>query len=147
MDFTELLNERSGGLNRLLGVTFEKVDLDEVIAVLQVGPQHHQPYGLVHGGLYSVLVETVCSAGAGVNAMQRGEIIVGLDNSTSFIRATREGTLRARGTPVHRGRRSQMWKVEITRDDGKLVATGRVRLLCLEAGAKAAGEVLGFKET
>lgn len=145
MDLTKLLNERRGGFNELIGLRFVSVALDEVVAELEVGPQHHQPYGLVHGGLYSAIIETVCSAGAGVVAMTRGQTVVGLENSTSFLKATRDGVLRARAVPLTRGRRSQVWEVEIHNDSGKLAATGRVRILCLNQGATAAGEVVGFK--
>ena len=57
----------------------------------------------------------------------------------------RDGVLRARAVPLTRGRRSQVWEVEIHNDSGKLAATGRVRILCLNQGATAAGEVVGFK--
>ncbi len=91
---------------------------------------HHQPYGVVHGGLYSTLVETLASTGAATWAMANGMAgAMGLSNTTDFLRATRNGVLVGEATPIHRGRNQQIWEVSITREaDGKLVAHGQVRL-------------------
>jgi acyl-coenzyme A thioesterase PaaI-like protein len=67
---------------------------------------------------------------------------VGLENATSFVRAAREGTLRARALPLVRGRRTQVWEARIEDQEGHLLAHGKVRLLCLESGAAMAGEVV-----
>lgn len=91
---------------------------------------HHQPYGVVHGGVYSTLVETLASTGAAVWAMANGmQGAMGLSNTTDFLRATRNGVLVGEATPIHRGRNQQIWEVAIAREaDGKLVAHGQVRL-------------------
>ncbi len=102
--------------------------------------QHLQPHGIVHGGVYAGLVETVASVGAALNVMAHGLTAVGLENHTSFLRAVREGTLRATARPLTRGRRTQVWEATVTDSAGRVAATGRVRLLCLEAGADLAGE-------
>jgi uncharacterized protein (TIGR00369 family) len=65
---------------------------------------------------------------------------VGVENHTSFIRAVRSGRIRVRATPITRGRRSQMWEATARDDQGQIVATGRVRLLCLDPGTELAGE-------
>jgi uncharacterized protein (TIGR00369 family) len=78
-------------------------------------------------------------------AMPKGQTTVGLENTTSFLRAVRSGTLVGTARPLHRGRATQVWEVEIRGDDGKLAATGRVRVLCLEPGTKVAGEAVGMK--
>ncbi len=83
------------------------------------------------------------STGAAIHAMAQGKTSVGLENTTSFVRAVRAGKLLAVATPVHRGSGSQVWEVKITDEAGKLVATGRVRTLSLAPGAKVAGEVVG----
>jgi uncharacterized protein (TIGR00369 family) len=74
--------------------------------------------------------------------MPHGKHAVGLDNHTSFIRATRTGTLHCRATPVTRGRRTQIWDVTVHNDARELAASGRVRLLVLDAGSQVAGEAL-----
>jgi 1,4-dihydroxy-2-naphthoyl-CoA hydrolase len=103
---------------------------DRAVGHITVAPHHHQPYGIVHGGVYCTMVETLASTGAALWAMDQGmEGCVGVSNSTDFIRATREGELEGVATPIHRGRTQQLWLVDVTRrSDGKLVARGQVRL-------------------
>jgi uncharacterized protein (TIGR00369 family) len=73
--------------------------------------------------------------------MPRGQSVVGLENSTSFVRAVRAGAkLHAVSTPVTRGRRTQVWEARVLDAEDKIVATGRVRLLCVEADQQVAGE-------
>lgn len=145
VDVVTMLNAARGGFERALNLTFTKATADEVICEVPVGPHLHQPYGLVHGGVYASIIETVASVGAAVVAMPRGQSAVGLENTTSFLRAVREGKLIGTARPLHRGRQTQVWEVEVRGDDGTLAATGRVRMLCLEAGAKVAGETVALK--
>jgi uncharacterized protein (TIGR00369 family) len=79
--------------------------------------------------------------------MAQGKSVVGMENHTSFLRAVREGTLRAMARPILRGRRSQLWEGSVQDEQGRLVATGRVRLLVLEPEAAIAGERVGVKAT
>jgi uncharacterized protein (TIGR00369 family) len=97
---------------------------------LEISESHHQPYGVVHGGVYCMMVETLASTGAALWAMEHGMGgAMGVSNKTDFIRATTEGVIVGRATPIHRGRTQQLWQVDITREsDGKLVAQGQVRL-------------------
>jgi 1,4-dihydroxy-2-naphthoyl-CoA hydrolase len=144
-DFVTLFNEHLGGFERAIGLLFTKVTPDELVAEAPVGPHLTQPYGLVHGGVYASIVETLGSAGAAIHAMGQGKSSVGLENTTSFVRAVRGGTLRATATPIHRGRGSQVWQVDIRDEAGKLAATGRLRTLTLEPGVSVAGETVGVK--
>lgn len=139
-DFASTLNANLGGFEAQLGMRFLSASPESVTATLEVTPELLQPYGLVHGGVYCSVIETVCSVGAALHAMQRGDNAVGLENHTSFLRAVRSGTLIAHATPLRRGRRSQVWEAEIHDDQERLVASGRVRLLCLEPGASAGGQ-------
>ncbi|MGB9378212.1 MAG: PaaI family thioesterase, partial [Mycobacteriales bacterium] len=84
-------------------------------------------YGIVHGGVHSSLVETAASVGGALWFGERGNV-VGVTNTTHFLRAVREGELRAVATPIHRGRTQQLWLVEIHDDAGRLAARGEVRL-------------------
>ena len=97
---------------------------------IEINETHHQPYGVVHGGVYCTMVETLASTGAALWAMDQGLAgAMGLSNKTDFLRATTEGVLLGRATPIHRGRTQQLWQVDITREsDGRLVAQGQVRL-------------------
>lgn len=139
-DFTETLNQARDGWSAAMAMRFVRATRDAVEAELTIGPQHLQPYGIVHGGVYAGMIETLASSGAAIDAMARGYSVVGLDNHTSFLRATREGKLRGTATPLTRGRRTQLWEGRIVDDEGRLVSTGRVRLLCLEPGVTIAGE-------
>ena len=116
--------------DEVLGTDIYEWTAERVRARIVVGPQHHQPYGIVHGGVYASLVETVASYGAGAAGRALGVAgVVGVSNTTDFLRPHREGPLEAVGTPVFVGRTQQVWTVEITRpSDGKLVARGQVRL-------------------
>ncbi|HWU91285.1 MAG TPA: PaaI family thioesterase [Kofleriaceae bacterium] len=144
-DLVALFNAHRGGFEQTIGLVFTKVERDEVAAEVPVGPHLTQPYGLVHGGVYASIVETLASAGAAIHAMAQGKTSVGLENTTSFLRAVRAGKLIAVATPVHRGRGSQVWEVKITDELGRLAATGRLRTLSLEPGASVAGEVIAVK--
>lgn len=95
-----------------------------------INENHHQPYGVVHGGVYCMMIETLASTGAALWAMDNGMGgAMGVSNKTDFIRATTEGVIVGKATPIHRGRTQQLWQVDITREaDGKLVAQGQVRL-------------------
>lgn len=144
-DFSEMLNAARGGWNTAMGLRFVRATVDEVVAELDVAPIHQQPYGIVHGGVHAGVIETLASTGAALSAGVRGQTVVGLENNTSFIRAVRGGKLRATATPVTRGRKTQVWETRIVDDQGRTVATGRVRLLCLDPGAEIAGETAGVK--
>lgn len=118
------------------GVHFLRASRDEVVAELAIDDRHLQAYGIVHGGVHCGLIETLASVGAALDAMAGGKRVVGLENHTSFIKAARSGTLIGTARPLTRGRRSQVWEVSVVGDDGRLVATGRVRVLCLEPDAE-----------
>lgn len=95
---------------------------------IDAGPDHHTPWGVVHGGLYATAVESAASIGASLAVQEQGMFSVGLSNHTDFVRAHKVGRLDVHAWPVHQGRTGQLWQVDITREDGKLVAQGRVRL-------------------
>ncbi len=134
-----------GGFNQALNLSFVRATENEVVAELPITSDHYQPMGIVHGGVYCAMVETVCSVGAYLGSAAGGYTVVGVDNHTSFLKAQRTGTLRATGRPLVRGRRTQLWEANIENAEGELVATGRVRLICLEAGSRIAGETAAMK--
>jgi uncharacterized protein (TIGR00369 family) len=143
-DIAQWMNNGLSGFDRTMGFRMLRATPDEVILEYDAGEQHHQPYGIVHGGVHSAAVETVCSTGAGLYARIQGQAgVVGVENHTSFLRAVRTGRVRVTGKPLSRGRRSQVWEATARNEEGKIVSTGRVRLLCLEAGSEIAGEKIG----
>ncbi|MBC7680137.1 MAG: PaaI family thioesterase [Pseudorhodobacter sp.] len=123
------------GFDVLLGLTLDEVGPDRVSASFEVRPELHQPYGILHGGVLCSVVETVASVAGAVWFGDRGNV-VGSSNTTNFLRATREGVLTAVALPIHRGRSQQLWEVDITDEQDRLVAKGQVRLANL---AKAEG--------
>ena len=119
---------------RLIGLEILEVGPERVRARLEAGPKHHQPFGILHGGVYCAIVEDVASQGAGRAALERGQPgVVGVANATDFFRSHSEGELVAEGTPMHVGRSAQVWQVVIQRSsDGKRVARGQVRFHVLD---------------
>ncbi|MEM9695584.1 MAG: PaaI family thioesterase, partial [Myxococcota bacterium] len=136
-----------GGFSHTMGFVFTAASPERVVGELEAGPALWQPFGLVHGGVYCAMVETLASVGAAISAMPRGQSVVGLENATSFVRAHREGKLIGVATPLTRGRKTQVWRVEIRNEEGKLVAEGKVRVLCLEAGSEVAGKKVTAQRT
>jgi len=140
-DYSARLNELPEGWLKAMSVTITLATKDEVRAELTVGNEHLQGYGIVHGGVHCGLIESLASIGAALYALPLGKHVVGLENSTSFIRAVRAGTrLHAVSTPITRGKRSQVWEASVLNEEDRVVATGRVRLLCLDADQPLAGE-------
>lgn len=131
----------SGGWAAAMGLTIVKLDKDEVVIEWTVDERHRQPYGLVHGGVHCGVVETACSLGAGMNAQGAG--VVGVENHTSFVRAVRDGKLRAVARPLHVGARAQLWEARIADEQDRLVATGRVRLFRVDAPSRGPRETRG----
>lgn len=135
------MNQAPEGWLQAMGVTITSATQDEVRCELTIGPGHLQSYGIVHGGVHCGVIESLASIGAALFAYPRGQSVVGLENTTSFIRAVRAGAkLHAVATPITRGRRSQVWEARILDAEENIVATGRVRLLCIERDQELAGE-------
>ena len=116
-----------GGFAERTGFAITAASPDEVVLEWDVRPDHHQPYGIVHGGVYCSAIESAASIAAAVWFGERGQV-VGVNNNTDFLRAVTDGHLTARATPLHRGRSQQLWQVAITDDQDGLVARGQVRL-------------------
>ena len=112
-----------------IGLVYTEVTPDGVKAELAVKPTLLQPMGIVHGGVWCSVVESLASVSAYTwLSANGGGNIVGVNNNTDFLRVISSGTVTAVSTPVHRGRRQQLWQITITDDNDKLVARGQVRL-------------------
>jgi 1,4-dihydroxy-2-naphthoyl-CoA hydrolase len=145
VDVSALTSVATGGFDATMGFRTVRASRDEVVLEYEVDEKHLQPYGIVHGGVHCAAVESACSTGAGLNAFERGQAVVGVENHTSFIRAARAGRVRVTATPITRGRRSQVWEATARNDAGEIIATGRVRLLCLDPGSELAGATVATK--
>ena len=131
-EFIDMIRSHSGtGFGGGIGMEYTEVTPDKVVVTVTVGPHLHQPYGIVHGGVYCAIAEEVASIAGAVWLGGEGKV-VGVNNSSDFLRAVTEGTLTATGTPVHRGRSQQLWRVEIEDDRGRTAAVGQVRLANLQ---------------
>lgn len=119
--------ESAGNFQDVLGLEMVEASGDKVVCTCAVKPHLHQPYGILHGGVYCSIVESAASIGGAMWLGDKG-YVVGVVNTTNFIRATREGILTATATPLQRGRTQQLWQVEIVDDAGRLAAHGQVRL-------------------
>jgi 1,4-dihydroxy-2-naphthoyl-CoA hydrolase len=117
----------TGEFVRHLGIELAEATGDRVVAHWDAAPKHHQPYGIVHGGVHCSVVETLASVGAAMWLGDKGQV-VGVNNNTDFYRAVREGRLISTATPLHRGRMQQVWMVETVDGEGRTVARGQVRL-------------------
>jgi uncharacterized protein (TIGR00369 family) len=113
---------------RAAGLQVTEAGPRRVVGFLDLGPRHHTPWGVVHGGVYTTAVESACSVGASTAVLERGQFAVGLANHTDFIRPHREGDLRVEARAIQQGQTQQLWECDITRPDGKLVARGQLRL-------------------
>jgi len=119
---------------RLLDIEFDERSPTRVTGSVAADERHHQPWGLVHGGLYTTVIETFATTGAFEAIKDRGQIAVGVSNTTDFVRPHKRGRLDVVATPVHQGRTQQLWQVEMRRpEDHKLVARGHVRLQNIES--------------
>jgi uncharacterized protein (TIGR00369 family) len=112
-----------------LGMQFESVEPGRVVASIELGPDQHTPWGVVHGGAYTTAIESAASVGASAAVLDRGQFAVGVNNITDFVRPLVRGRVKIVAEPIHQGATQQLWQVTVSRaDDGKLVARGQVRL-------------------
>ncbi len=131
-ELTEMLER---GMGKYLGLRYTEITPDSVRAHWTIRPDMHQPAGLVHGGVYCAVVESLASV-AGTAWLGDTGHVVGVNNNTDFLRAVREGTLHGHAIPLHRGRLQQLWLVNITDEQHRLIARGHVRIQNIIDSAK-----------
>lgn len=121
-----LARAAKGTLIDHLGIEFVKLLPDEVVARMLVKPIHHQPFGILHGGVSVALAESVASIGAWLNLAEGAGKPVGIEINANHISAFKEGTIRACAEPLHRGRTTHVWSVSIRDEDTqKLICVSR----------------------
>jgi uncharacterized protein (TIGR00369 family) len=111
-----------------IGLELEEVSPTRVVGHIELGPGHHTPWGIVHGGVYAAAVESAASLGASSAVYENGQIAVGLTNTTHFLRSLTSGRASVVAVALNQGRTQQLWQVDITEGDGRLVAHGELRL-------------------
>lgn len=122
------LTSKLPGFDRLMGLELLAVSPEEVRGEVAVRPEILQPFGLVHGGVYASMAETLASVGTAAVVMAEGMAAMGMSNNTTFLRSITAGTIHAAGRPRHRGRTTWVWDIDITDDAGRLCATSRVTI-------------------
>ena len=130
----DLLDRES--LLHTLGIALTELAAERVVATMPVTPRVHQPMGFLHGGASVALAESVASIGGALAAP--GRHVFGLEINANHLRPVRAGTLTATGTPLHRGRTTQVWDVRIADEEGRLVCVARCTLAVVDPDRGAA---------
>ena len=112
----------------LYGLEVQSVTEEEALATVPVRDEVKQPMGLVHGGLFASMAESLASMATALAVAKDGKMAMGLSNATSFMRPITEGTVHARARRIHRGRTTWIWDVEITDDADRLCAMTRMTI-------------------
>lgn len=115
-------------LDGTLGFEVLEVTAEAARSRAPVANRLKQPFGLVHGGVYAAMAESLASQATVMGVYEDGNIAVGLSNHTSFMRPVLEGYVNANARRVHRGATTWVWEVELTDDDGRLCALSRVTM-------------------
>ena len=115
-----------------LGIEFLEVGDDFIRARVPVDARTVQPYGLLHGGVSVVLAETLGSCGAAYCALP-GQRVVGLDINANHLKGTTGGWVTGTTRPVHIGRSTQVWAIDLYNDAGELTCVSRITMAVLTA--------------
>jgi 1,4-dihydroxy-2-naphthoyl-CoA hydrolase len=110
------------------GLVVDEASGTRVRGHLDLGAEHHTPWGVVHGGVYTTAVESAASIGATAAVADSAQYAVGLHNATDFLRASTAGRAEVLAEPLQQGRTQQLWLVTITNEQGKELARGQLRL-------------------
>lgn len=120
-----------GGVMSVLDIELVETGPERVTASMPVTPRHHQPFGVLHGGVSVVLAESAASVGAYL-ATPEGYTAVGLEVNANHVRSVRDGRLAAVATPLHTGRTTHVWHVKIHHEDDKLICVSRSTLAIVD---------------
>jgi uncharacterized protein (TIGR00369 family) len=125
--------------NGLVGLAVSEADEHTARGDLPVRRELMQPWGIVHGGVFATIAESLASWATAMVVLGDGQAAMGLSNNTSFLRPIGEGTIHALATRRHRGRTTWVWDVDMTDDQGRLCASSRVTIAVrpIDASARA----------
>jgi uncharacterized protein (TIGR00369 family) len=123
---------RQDGLAELIGIEYTETTPELVRARVEVRDRIRQPFGVVHGGAYSAIAETICSNATWLAVVGEGKLAMGMSNSATFLRPIADGHVNAAARSLHRGRTTWIWDVDMTDDDGRLCALVRVTVAVRE---------------
>ena len=114
-----------------LGIEFVEIGDDYITARVPVDERTRQPYGLLHGGVSVVLAETLGSLGAAMSSPE-GTRAVGLDINANHLRSATSGWVTGTARPVHRGRTTHVWQIELHNEAGEMTCISRITMAILE---------------
>lgn len=136
-----------GGFLGAAGLEVEELTAGRVVGHIELGVEHHTPWGIVHGGVYAAAVESAASLGASAAVEEQGLVAVGLTNTTHFLRRVTSGRVTVTAVPLHQGRTQQLWQVDVNDQSGRLVAHGELRLQNVDMKASQTTERLSQSAT
>jgi 1,4-dihydroxy-2-naphthoyl-CoA hydrolase len=110
------------------GLVIDDVTGSRVSGHIDLDERHHTPWGIVHGGVYTTAVESAASIGASAAVLDRGQVAVGLTNTTHFLRSLGSGRVLVEAVALNQGRTQQLWQVDVKDSTGRSIAHGEVRL-------------------
>ena len=129
----EQLNKGTkNNLSSHLGIEFLEVSPQLIKAKMPVDHRTIQPFGILHGGASVALAETLGSIAAQMNIDQEKFVAVGLDINANHIRSVREGFVYGVTQPIHIGKSTHVWEINITNEDDKLVCISRLTMSIIE---------------
>jgi 1,4-dihydroxy-2-naphthoyl-CoA hydrolase len=130
------INEVLLGFDRHYGLEFVECSESEVRAQVVVREHHKQPAGLLHGGMYAAIAESISSIATAMTVLDDGNVAMGMSNYTTFLRPITKGTVHAHAVRVHRGRTSWLWDVTFSDDGDRVCALTRMTIAVrpLQAG-------------
>jgi 1,4-dihydroxy-2-naphthoyl-CoA hydrolase len=131
----EQLNESMRGFDRLYGLKLLSCTEEEVRAQLPVRDEVKQPMGLIHGGVYASMAESMTSLATALGVLEQGDTAMGLSNNTSFLRPITQGTVHAHAMRLHRGRTTWVWDVRFSDDQDRTCALTRMTIAVRPAAA------------
>ncbi len=124
----ELINAHIQGFDALYGLRYLTCSDEEATATVEVRDELKQPHGLIHGGVYASIAESMASVATAFSVMPEGMMAMGMANATSFLRPITAGSVHARAVRVHRGRSTWVWDVTFTDDEGRTCAVTRMTI-------------------
>jgi 1,4-dihydroxy-2-naphthoyl-CoA hydrolase len=125
-------SHRLPGFDGLYGLELLEVSDEKATGRVVVRDELKQPYGLVHGGVYAAIAETLASIGTAQAVAREGKVAMGLSNQTSFLRPITQGTIDAVAISKHRGRTTWVWEVEMSDQEGRLCVLTRMTVAVRE---------------
>ncbi len=136
---TEINNMGKGTMGEMLGIEFTGIAKDKLTATMPVDHRTVQPYGILHGGASVALAETLGSVAAHLSVDSSKYLTVGLEINANHIRSVRCGFVTGTATPIHVGRSTHVWGINIVNEEGKLVCTSRITMAIIAKKENAGG--------